>query len=191
MSGFFSKPVTPTLASLGLDQINNTSDANKPVSTPQQTAIAAAVAPTRRLIASQGAPTANVTGTSTSTTYPVVAITIPANSVPGLNGFLEVKARINVNNSGSVKTVKAVLNNQDLGVTLQMVNLTSADLTIRIQNKGATNAQLVTNSASPNNAPTATTVDMTVAQNLTITCLLATAGDTCNVGPFSVEASNA
>lgn len=144
----------------------------------------------RKLIAAQGTQTANVTGTSTPTTYPGVALTIPANSVPGLNGVLEIKARINVNTSASVKTVKAVLNNQDLGVTLQMAGIASADLTIRIQNKGATNVQLVTNSSTPNAAPTQTTVDMTAAQTITITCLLGTAGDTCNIGPFTVEASN-
>lgn len=161
----------------------------------QQTSIAAAVsagvANYRKLLVSQGAPSASVTGTSTSTNYPVISLTIPANSVPGLNGFLEVTAQINTNNSGSVKTVTASLGAQDLGVTLQMVNLTTTKLTIRIQNKGATNVQLVTNSAAATTAPKQTTVDMTVAQTLTILCNLNTAGDTCNVGPVSVEASNA
>jgi hypothetical protein len=178
-------------ADVGLGNVDNTADANKPVSTAQATAIATAALPSRKLIASKGTPTSNVTGTSTSTTYPLAVIAIPANSLSLLNGFLEVKFRINANVSSSVKTISASLNTQDLGVTLQLANLAAGDVTIIIQNKNATNAQQVTNSTAPNAAATQTTVDMTAAQNLTILGTLSTAGDTLNVGRYTVEVSNA
>lgn len=191
MSGFFSKPVTPTLASLGLDQINNTSDANKPVSTLQQTAIAAAVNPTRRTFYSKGTSTANVIGTSSSTTYPIWTIPVPANTSNLPNSYIEIKMRVNANVSGTAKTITASINNQDLGVSLNLAGNASADLTIIIQNKNATNAQQVTNSSAPNAVAVQTTVDMTVAQNITIMGTLATAGDTLNVGRITAEVSNA
>jgi len=191
MSGFFTKTVAPTAASLGLDQVNNTSDANKPVSSFQQTAIAAAVNPTRRTFYSKGTSTANVTGTSTSTTYPIWTIPVPANTSNLPNSYIEVKMRINANLSGTAKTITASINNQDLGVSLNLAGNASADLTIIIQNKNATNAQQVTNSSTPNAVAVQTTVDMTVAQNITIMGTLATAGDTLNVGRITAEVSNA
>jgi hypothetical protein len=161
------------------------------INASQQASIAAAVAPTRRLIAAKGTATANVTGTSTSTTYPILTIAIPANSLNLNNAFLEIKLRINANVSSSVKTITAALNSQDLGVQFQMATFASGDLTIIIQNKNATNAQQATNSSAPNAAPTQLTVDMTQAQNITIMGTLNTAGDTLNVGRYTAEVSNA
>jgi hypothetical protein len=157
----------------------------------QQTAIAAAVASSSRLIGSSGATQSVVTGNGTATTFPMPpAIAVPAGALSGANGVLELTVAVAANVSASVKTVKATLNNQDLGVTLQMAGQAAGEFTVRIQAKNATNAQQVRNTTAPTAAPTQTTVDMTQAQSITILGTLTTSGDTLNITGYSLRVSN-
>lgn len=143
-----------------------------------------------KLGGSNGTPGSNAVGTGTQTTFPIGTIAIPAGSLSGNNGVLTVVIAVGANNSSSTKTLTCTLNSQDLGVTYQMANASAGEVTIRIQNKNATNAQQVRNTSAPTAAATQTTVDMTQAQNITILGTLTTSGDTMNVTGYSWNVSN-
>jgi hypothetical protein len=143
-----------------------------------------------KLGGSNGTPGSNAVGTGTLTTFPIGTISIPAGSLSGNNGVLTVVIAVGANNNGNAKTLTCTLNSQDLGVTYQMANLSAGEVTIRIQNKNATNAQQVRNTSAPNAVATQTTVDMTQAQNITILGTLTTLNDTMNVTSYSWNVSN-
>lgn len=135
-----------------------------------------------------GTPTANVVGTGTQGDFPIMSILLKANTLKA-NGTWKVILDPAVTNSASAKTIKASFNAQDCGVALSLVSQVGGHLELTFQAKSST-AITVKNSGSPNAAPVAMTVDLTVDNNLTILANLTTTGDIANVQSWSGVVSN-
>lgn len=135
-----------------------------------------------------GTPTANVVGTGTLTTFPILAIPLPANALKA-NGTWVVTFEIGCTNSASAKNVTAAFNAQDCGLVLSLVSVASNIVTLTIRAKSSS-AQTVKNSIAPTASSTALTADLTQANTLTILGTLTTTGDIMNVQSWSAVASN-
>jgi hypothetical protein len=142
------------------------------------------------VLAQQGAPL-SVTGTLVETTLLTVAI--PAKAV-GPNGVIRVAMSTALTSNGDTKTVSAYLGGQKLFASAAS-GISGQDIQFRIAANG-TNAQTGNWAATSNmglgssSTRLTSAVDMTVAQNLTITGLLASAGDTITLLDYTVELLN-
>lgn len=141
-------------------------------------------------VVAQSGVLSSVTGTATETV--LATIPIPAGAMAA-NGSLRITCRATSNNTDT-KTLNVRLGGQLVYTT--NVNNTACENAIIINATGATNSQHTTGAArsfayGPTGTPPgSSTVDMTQAQNLTITGTLATTTDTLSVDHYLVELIN-
>ena len=144
-------------------------------------------------VLAQSAVPASVTGTLSETTLATIAI--PAGAM-GVNGAIRIKSRWTYPNTANVKTLNARIN----GVLVEQkvegsgFQITRTDWSG--ENRGAMNSQIwdrnnSVGGAYEQNATFQTTaIDMSVAQNLTLTGTLANTGETITLEAYTVELLN-
>lgn len=143
-------------------------------------------------VLAQSAVPASVTGTTTETT--LATINIPAGAV-GPNGSLSITTLWTMTNNADTKTTRIRLAGQGYLAFAAASVMAQQSVTI-IRNRNAYNSQIGYNSASSTglgstgSSNTASTVDMSQAQSLTITGQLGTSTDTITLEGYTVELLN-
>lgn len=148
--------------------------------------------PPANFVIAQSAVAASVTGTTNETTLATIAI--PAGAM-GANGQLRITALFSTTNSANNKILRANIGGTAfLATTVTAVASTSSLVMIRNRNSLASQVGFApTISAGVGTSATAVvtaTVDMSVAQNLTITGQLANTGETITLEAYTVEILN-
>lgn len=146
---------------------------------------------TPRIVAQSAVP-ASVTGTLSETTLATIAI--PAGAM-GVNGKIRVVSYWSCTNNANGKTVNFRIAGSLFGATGSLANNASACYQQEIMAVNATNAQKMRqNPAAPFGSSTGgistLAVDMTQAQNITLTAVLTNVGDTVTLEAYTVEILN-
>lgn len=175
---------------VGLGNVDNTSDANKPISTATQTALnAKADASNAVYVLAQRAVASSVTGTLTETT--LATITIPANAM-GVNGAIRITPLFSYTNSANTKRLRIKFAGNEYW-NLPVTTTASSQSITMIRNRNAANSQvgmaLAVNSglSQATTAVVTSAVDTTTDQPLTITAQLANTGETITLEAYTVE----
>lgn len=182
--------VSWTLADIGLGNVDNTSDADKPVSTAQQAALdlKADLSNTVRVLAQSGA-TSSVTGTVSETT--LASVTVPGGSM-GANGAIRITFLATYTNSANAKTLRVKLG-LDTFLSIALTTTATIQTLVIIRNANSQGAQIATPTTVQSGLGAATaaaatgTTDTTVDQTLVITGQLANAGETLSLRGYTVE----
>lgn len=136
-----------------------------------------------------------VTGTTAETTLATIAI--PAGAMR-VNGSLRIRPIFSYTNSTNLKTLRIKLGGTSIwfGDNGSSASNFGSQPFVDVRNRGVANSQIsVAASAAGVNyqiasAPLTTAIDMSVAQNLTITGTLASAGETIRLEGYTVEIMN-
>lgn len=205
--------VVLTKGDVGLGNVDNTSDVNKPVSTAQQAALDAKqatlvagtsiktiagasplgsgnIAPI--LVLAQSAVAVPLTGVTTETT--LASITVPANTV-GINGSLRITTLWSYTNGSNAKNLRVYLGGVlFLGQAPTTTNASQWQTIIR--NRGSLTSQIGfgPQGGSPYGATSTTnataSLNMAIQQTIAITGQLASASDTLTLEGYTVEVLN-
>lgn len=132
------------------------------------------------------------TGTTNETTLATIAI--PAGAM-GVSGALRVITVWSYTNSANNKTFRARLGGSTFATAVVTTTASSSSLW-EVWNRNAANSQVSNGSGAgaglgaSGNATVTLAVDTSVAQNLTITAQLASAGETITLEAYTVEILN-
>ena len=133
-----------------------------------------------------------VTGTTNETT--LATIGIPASAM-GINGYTRIWTLWTATNSANNKTIRVRLGGSVVFSSV-VTTTPNGSTVVEIWNRGALNSQISNNSSTgaglgfTGNAWTTTAIDMSVAQNITITGQLANSGETITLEAYTVELIN-
>jgi len=143
------------------------------------------------LVLAQSAVPASVTGTTSETVF--ATIPIPAGAM-GLSGALRVTTQWSMTNNANTKTGTIRLGGTTIGF---FGNSASASLQHQVNTRARNSMANQVSGAGGSNSfagstgtVVATTVDMSAAQNLTITGTLAVSTDTLTLESYTVELLN-
>jgi hypothetical protein len=170
-------------ADVGLANVDNTSDANKPVSTAQQTALDQKIRTIKSAVA--------VSHTGSVAEVQLAAIVIPAGSM-GPNGRIELELHYSFTGSANVKTMRArwaaIGGTAFLSQSASGATLVQARYNPFIANRNANNIQQLHGGSFIGTSAAALiadgAIDTTVAQTIYITGQLATAGETIKLESY-------
>ena len=179
-----------TKAQVGLGNVDNTSDMDKPISTEQQAALdlKANLSNTVRLLGISGSAAA-LTGTTTETT--LATVSVPGGAM-GANGALRITLLAHYTNSANTKTIRVKLGSDTfLAATLTATQTLQAMVIIR--NANSASAQVATPIAmlgalgADAGAPATGTTNTGVNQDLIITGQLTNAAETLTLLGYTIE----
>lgn len=178
---------------VGLANVDNTSDANKPVSTATQTALDAKQAKVNTWTVITSGMAVPLTGSTSETT--LATLTIPAGAL-GPNGMVRLTMNFSCTNNANSKTCRARLGGM-AGTQYLNSPLTSQSrlhVPIMIYNRnsessqiGGTNAGNQGGYGQSTSGQVTSTVDTTIVQTIVITGQLANASDTLTLESYSLE----
>lgn len=180
-------------AAVGLSNVDNTSDANKPVSTAQQAALDLKQNKTDAWIIQSSGLASSVTGTTSETV--LKTITIPGGAI-GPNGVIRLTLNFSHTNNANVKNLIARLGGVSgtLYANISAANQVRTHVVVHIYARNSQTSQIggsnAGNSSGVGQSTTSqvtSTKDMSVNQDIVIAGTLATSTDSITLESYLLE----